>query len=82
MSLTGPDFWSPEKSSVMPTAVGQVCFLCEQIILRDPAWTWAGSGSQVWLHVGCAADFALRIFSDLHVWQKKGERRFHELDNR
>ena len=82
MSLTGPDFWSPEQSGVMVTAPGRQCFFCEERIKRDPGWTWAGGGGQVWFHLGCAADFASRIFFDLVRWQQKSRRRFHELDGR
>lgn len=80
MSLTGPDFWSPNKGSVMPTAAGQICFRCGARIQRDPAWTWAGETGQVFLHLGCAADLSARIGYDLTVWQQRAGRRFHEVD--
>jgi hypothetical protein len=80
MSITGPDFWSPDQGGVMPTAVGQRCFRCGGRITKDPAWTWAGETGQIHLHPGCAADIALRIGFDLTRWQKQTGRRFHELD--
>lgn len=80
MSLTGPDFWSPDQSSVMPVGAGQSCFLCEQRIRHEPAWTWSGASGQVWFHPGCAADFATRVFGDLLRWQQHTGRRFHEVD--
>ena len=82
MSLTGPDFWTPEQGSVMPTAVGHRCFRCGARITRDPAWTWAGETGQVFLHLGCAADFLARIGYDLTRWQQRTARRFHEMDKR
>jgi hypothetical protein len=82
MSLTGPDFWSPEQGGVMPTAVGHRCFRCEHRITRDPAWTWMGATGQVFLHLGCAGDLMARIGYDLTHWQQKTGRRFHEVDKR
>jgi len=82
VSLTGPDFWKPEQGGVMPTAVGQPCFRCERRIARDPAWTWAGSVGQIFLHPGCAADLMARLGYDLTQWQQRTGRRFHELDRR
>ncbi len=82
VSLTGPDFWSVRAGSVMPVGAGQICFFCEGRIRREPAWTWNGATGQIWLHVGCAADFGLRLSADLLAWQQKAQRRFHELDRR
>jgi hypothetical protein len=80
MSLTGPEFWSPDKGAVMPVGAGQRCFFCEDLIKREPSWTWVGSSGQIWLHPGCVADFATRMFADLLHWQQRGKRRFHEID--
>ncbi len=80
MSLTGPDFWSPDKGTVMATAVGHTCFLCGSCIARDPAWTWAGATGQVWCHPGCAGDLMLRIGHDLVRWQKNSGRSFHHRE--
>ena len=80
MSLTGPDFWSPDKGTVVPVGVGRTCFLCEGRVKREPSWTWAGPSGQIWFHIGCAADFATRIFADLFRWQQRTKRRFHEMD--
>jgi hypothetical protein len=82
LSLTGPDFWSPEQGNVMPTAVGHRCFRCGTRIARDPAWTWAGETGQVFLHLGCATDLMVRIGFDVTRWQQKTGRRFRELDRR
>lgn len=82
MSLTGPDFWMPEKSTVMPIGVGRACFFCEEVIKREPAWTWAGSSGQIWLHLGCAGDLAARLGYDIVRWQQRTGRRFHEGDGR
>jgi hypothetical protein len=76
VSLTGPDFWSPDKGIVMPTAVGQRCFVCGSRIARDPGWTWAGETGQVWTHCECAADLMLRVGADLLRWQQSTGRRF------
>jgi len=76
VSLTGPDFWSPDKGSVMPVGIGQTCFLCSARITREPAWTWAGATGQIWTHCECAADLMLRLGGDLLRWQQRTGRRF------
>jgi len=82
MALTGPDYWRPERGSVMATGIGQACFLCERRIAREPAWTWSGATGQIFLHPGCAADFMLRIGSDLLTMQQRSGLRFGEAPRR
>src|SRR5262249_55216789 len=78
MSLTGPDFWSPDQGNIMPVGTGRTCFLCGVRIKSEPAWTWAGETGQIWLHPGCANDLMLRLGSDLLRLQKATGRRFGE----
>lgn len=78
MSLTGPDYFQPERGTVMTTAAGKTCFFCEKKIRRDPAWTWYGSTGSIFFHPGCAVDFAIRIFADLLRWQRRVGARFGE----
>ncbi len=65
MSLTGSDFWSP-GSTVLVTAKRETCFYCGELI-EDPAVTWHGATSEIWLHPGCVMDLLLRLSRD--VWQ-------------
>lgn len=78
MALTGPDFWSPEKGGVFPTAVGHRCFQFGRRIARDPGWTWAGATGQIFAHMGCAADLMVRLGYDITVWQQRTGLRFRE----
>lgn len=82
MSLTGPDFWSPERGGVMPTGVGHRCFYCEKPIKHEPAVTWNGGTGQLWLHPGCAVDLSARLLADVVQWQRQSGRRFHDLERR
>jgi hypothetical protein len=66
--------------AVMAVGAGRTCFFCEEVIKREPAWTWFGPSGQIWLHLGCAGDFAARIFYDVVRWQQRTGRRFHEVD--
>jgi len=79
VSLTGPDFWDPERGGVMPTAKGHECFYCEERIRQDPAWMWHGPSGTVFFHVGCVADFAVRIFADVLDWQRRTGVRFGKV---
>ena len=36
VSLTGPDFWSPNQGGVLLVGTGHLCFFCEQRIRREP----------------------------------------------
>jgi len=74
--LTGPDFWQPERSVVMVTAVGTECFFCEKTIEADPAWMWHGASGEIFMHPACAADLGIRLFADLHRWQRTAGSRF------
>jgi hypothetical protein len=76
MALTGPDHWQPEQGSVMVTAVGHGCFFCCEPIESDPAWVWSGASGEIFLHPPCAADLGIRLFADLHAWQRKSGSRF------
>lgn len=64
----------------MITAVGEICLVCHEQIIVDPAWTWFGDAYQIWAHIGCAGDLNLRIGHDILLWQKKSGKRFHDFD--
>jgi hypothetical protein len=78
VSLTGPDYFEPERGAIMSGAAGKTCFFCEKKIRRDPACMWHGPTGSIYFHLGCAVDFAIRIFSDLHRWQQRTGERFGE----
>jgi hypothetical protein len=75
VSLTGPDFWSPEQGGVMLTAAGRTCHYCERPT-EDPAVMWAGPEADTFLHVLCVPDYVMRLHVDLWTWQKRTGHRF------
>ncbi len=76
MSLTGAGPWS-RTGMVVPTAISHNCFFCGDPT-TDPAVIWCGETGEIYLHPGCCADLAIRLFRDLHELQRATGNRFGE----
>ena len=68
MSITSP---VPDAQGVAHTAVGQICFLCGEL-LHDPAVCWLGSTGAIYLHADCVPDLAIKMFRDVHELRQPG----------
>ena len=77
MSVTGPTSQDAEHG-LIHTAVGQICFYCGQS-LQGPAIHWIGATDEIFLHSGCCVDLAVRLFRDVHQWQRQVARYFGQL---
>jgi hypothetical protein len=71
VSLTGVEFHDFGKSNVVAVATDQVCFYCGRPCY-DPGWTWSGeTNGNIYMHVSCALNFAIRINRDVWEYQKQ-----------
>ena len=77
MSVTGA---TPRDidTGFIHTANGQICFYCGKAT-SDPSIHWMGFDADIFLHPGCCVDLAVRLFRDVHEWQRHTGMYFGEL---